>query len=369
MAALESKSQPEESLISMSQKFAGVARKESAIGFLLVGLMSVLVSLPLANAAGGADPSRALPLTSEARQWSISLRWENDMFGFTDRYYTNGVSLSLAHSGPSWMDPLADLLPWGQGHRTVSYDIAQSIVTPADKQRSVPDPNDRPYAGILSLSFTLHLDRSNSYHGLKLVTGVVGPWSLAAETQREVHRHGTSPEPQGWDYQLENEPILNLAYEYRRKFRLAGRCKGWAIEAIPSAGGWLGNLLTQGQFGGFLRAGYNLPNDFGLTLIRGMGHLPPANGLKNFKANSNWGFSIYGVVLANLVLRDITLDGNTFTDSPRVDKNFFVPTAGFGMAIGNRHFQTSFTYLFWGKEFKGQQNGSKFGAITFSYLF
>lgn len=54
---------------------------------------------------------------------------------------------------------------------------------------------------------------------------------------------------QGWDYQLKNEPILNLAYEYRHKFRLAGRPNGWAIEAIPGAGGWLGNFLTQGQVG------------------------------------------------------------------------------------------------------------------------
>jgi hypothetical protein len=100
-----------------------------------------------------------------------------------------------------------------------------------------------------------------------------------------------------------------------------------------------------------------------------MGQLPPPPRVENLKSSSNWGFSIYGGGVANLVLRDITLDGNTFTDSPRVDKNLFVPVAGIGMVIGNRHFQASFTYVFWGEEFKGQQGYSKFGAITFSYFF
>ena len=73
--------------------------------------------------------------------------------------------------------------------------------------------------------------------------------------------------------------------------------------------------------------------------------------------------------MANLVLRDITLDGNTFEDSPSVDKEFFVPMAGVGMSVGNRRFQTSFGYIFWGKEFEGQEENSKFGSLTVSYFF
>lgn len=339
------------------------------MGFLLVGVMSVMVSLPTANAAEGSNHTGSIPFTVEPQHWSMSVRWENDTFGETDRFYTNGVSLSLAHTGPSWLDPLADWLPWGKGRRTVGYDIAQGMVTPADTQRAVPDPTDRPYAGILSIGLTLHVEQLNTYHGIKFITGVVGPASMAGDTQREVHRHIGSALPQGWDYQLENEPILNLAYEYRRKFRLAGRRDGWAIEALPTAGGWLGNVLTQGQIGGCVRAGYNIPDDFGPTLMRGMSHLPPPRRSENPESNSDWGFSFYGGGLVSLVLRDITLDGNTFKDSPSADKNYFVPVAGVGMTIGNRHFLASFTYVFWGEEFKKQQEYSKFGAITFSYYF
>lgn len=351
------------------RQFAYGIRKGYIIRFLLLGVISVVVLLPTANTVEGSDHNSAMPLTTEQQQWSMSVRWENDTFGNTDRFYTNGISLSLSHTGPSWIDPLADFLPWGQGRRTVSYDMAQVMVTPDDTKRSVPDPTDRPYVGILSVGLTLHVEQSNSYHGLRFLTGVVGPWSLAGETQCEVHRLVRSGQPQGWDYQLENEPILNLAYEYRHKFRLAGRHDVWIVETLPTAGGWLGNILIQGQIGGLLRAGYNIPNDFGPTLLRGMGHLPPPRRSESPKSNSDWGFSIYGGGFASLVLRDITLDGNTFKDSPSIDKNLFVPAAGVGMTIGNRHFLTSFNYVFWGKEFKGQEEYSKFGAITFSYLF
>ena len=336
---------------------------------LLTRLGAVALAFLAANAAGATNEIGSAARSAETRLWSFSASWENDTFGGTDQFYTDGVSLALAHTGPSWMDPVANWLPWGQGRRTVGYSVAQGMFTPEDTTLAIPDPTDRPYAGILSFGLTLHVERSNSYHGLKFITGVVGPWSLAEETQRIVHDLGGWGEPQGWDYQLENELILNLAYEYRHKFRLAGRRDGWAAEALPSAGGWLGNALTQGQFGGQLRFGYKMPDHFGITLVRGLGQLPPPRRGEGGEPGPSWGFSIYGGVAANLVLRDITLDGNTFEDGPSVDKEFFVPAAAAGLAFGNRHFLASFTYVFWGKEFEGQPDYSKFASIAFSYFF
>lgn len=332
-------------------------------------LFAVVVSSK--HSASGTEPDDPVSdaVAAPSRLWSVSVRWENDTFGGNDRFYTDGVSLAVSHTGPSWMDPVADWLPWGRGRRTVTYDATQAMFTPADKSLSVPDPNDRPYAGILSLGLTLHVERSNSYHGLKFMTGVVGPWSLAEETQRWIHDLGGWEQPQGWDYQLENEPIFNFAYEYRRKFRLAGERERWSVEALSVAGAWLGNVLTQGEIAGLIRFGYNMPDNFGPTLARGMGHMPPPMWAGSSRSASPWGFSIYGGAMANFVLRDITLDGNTFTDSSSVDKKFFVPAAGVGIAVGNRHVVASFSYLFWGKEFEGQRDYSEFGALTVSYLF
>jgi len=341
-------------------RFAGAA------SYALVGALGAVVQ----SGALGSDGAVATDLlNAPKREWAVSLRWENDTFGGTDRFYTDGIALGVSHTGPSWLDPLADWLPWGEGRRTVSYDVAQGMFTPSDTDFNPPDPKDRPYAGILALGLTLHVEKEASYHGLKFVTGVVGPASQAKETQDFVHDLISSGKSQGWDYQLHNEPIFNFAYEYRHKFQLTGQREQWSAEALPLAGVWLGNMLTQGEIGGLLRAGYNMPDDFGASLVRGMGFMPPARNTGRSAVEAGWGFSVYGGVFGNFVMRDITLDGNTWEDSPSVDKKFLVPAAGVGMSVGNRRIQVSFSYVFWGKEFEGQQDHSKFGSLSIGYLF
>jgi hypothetical protein len=251
----------------------------------------------------------------------------------------------------------------------VSYTFSQAIFTPEDTDRVIPDPTDRPYAGTLAFGLGLHVDQPNRYDGVRLVVGVVGPWSGAEETQRWVHRRIGSGEPQGWDAQLHNEPILNLGYEHRRKYRLAGVADGWSVEAIPSVALALGNLLTYVQLGGQVRVGYKIPQDFGTTFLRGMSELPPPRPSEGSSAWESLGVYLHGGIGGGLVLHDLTLDGNTFKDSPSVDKRFLVPIAGGGIGIGNRRFLATFSYSLLGKEFEGQRTAEKFGALTVSYFF
>jgi hypothetical protein len=336
------------------------------------GSIAALLAISLADPAVAADgpaTDTTTPLTIK-HDWAASVRWENDTFSGTDRYYTDGVSIGLSETGPNWLDPLADSLPWGEGRRTIGYDLSQSMFTPDDLRRHIPDPNDRPYAGILTFGLTLHVESDNSYNGLKVVGGMVGPASLAEQTQKTVHSVIGNKEPEGWDYQLKNEPIFNLAYEYRHRFELAGERKHWSAEAIPLGGGWLGNMLIQGQAGGILRAGYNMPNDYGPTLMRGMSFMPPPKqDAPRGSRFSDWGFAFYGGAVGHLVLHDITLDGNTFEHSRNVDKKYFLPMTGVGMSVGNRRLQASFSYVFWGKQFDGELRHSEFGALTLTYLF
>jgi len=303
------------------------------------------------------------------RQWSASIRWENDTFGGSDRFYTDGVSVSVAHTGRSWLDNVVDKLPWRSERRTIGYDVGQIMVTPSDTKLPVPDPGDRPYAGLLWAGLSIHSEHDNTYNGLKVITGVVGPWSLAKETQCEVHRLIGSGLPQGWDYQLHNEPILNLVYEHRQRYMIAGDSESFAVQAIPMANAMLGNVLTQAQVGGQLRIGWRIPNDFGMTLMRGMVHLPPPKHESGLSPWKDWGFYVYGGAGGNLIARDITLDGNTWKDSPCVDKEWFVPAAEVGIAVSSGKFIASFSYVFWGKEFKGQEDYFEFGALTFTWLF
>jgi hypothetical protein len=315
---------------------------------------------PPAERAAGIRPSR---------QWSVSLRWENDAFSGADRFYTDGASIAVAHTGPSWLDPVADRLPWGDGRRTVGYDAGQIMVTPSDTTLAVPNPADRPYAGILWFGLSLHVEKPHAYNGLKLLTGVVGPASLAEETQRLVHDILGNDYPRGWDHQLPNEPVFNLVYEHRQKYRLLGETDGMAVEVLPMGNLMLGNVLTQAQLGGQVRFGWRIPDDFGTTLMRGMVHLPPPAHDKNRPPWKDWGVYAYGGGNLNFVARNITLDGSTWRDSPHVDKEWFVPAAEVGLAVSSGRFLAGFSYVFWGREFKNQKDYTKFGAVTFTWLF
>lgn len=301
------------------------------------------------------------------RPWALTARWENDSFADSDRYYTDGVSLSITRGGASALDPWIDRLPWSQVHRTLGFEIAQTVFTPKDTRRVVADPSDRPYAGVLALGLTVHLEGDEVYRGFKLMTGVLGPSSLADKTIRFVHQMGSWSEPRGWNSQLADEPILNLMHEYRHRYPLFGSGNGWEIQALPVAGLAVGNLLDEGYGGAVVRAGYRVPRDFGPTLLRGMGQLPPPAPERY--GETGWGFAVHAGTQAHLVLRDMTLDGNSFRDGPRVDKNFFVPMGLVGMAVGNERFQTCFSYVFCGKEFQGQDGVFEFGSVTLIWCF
>jgi len=331
-------------------------------------LLSLWAGVVLAAETG--SPAAAAS-DAAARTWAVSVHWENDAAVGDDRHYTNGSALSLSHTGQSWADPLFDRLPWRGGRRTVSYALGQGMFTPENTDRAIPDPADRPYAGVLAFALGLHADRETRYHGLKLTLGVAGPWALTGETQRRVHQLlNTTSLPKGWDSQLRNEPIVNLTYEHRQKYRVAGRADGWAVEVIPVVGLMAGNLRTLGHLGGQMRLGRRIPDDFGTTLLRDMGDLPPPRHHPGSRAaDSALGVYLHAGVGGSLVLHDLTLDGNTVKESHSVDKKQWVPSAMVGAGIGNRHLLATFSLVFTGAEFEGQQNRATYGTVTLAGFF
>jgi len=163
--------------------WAGLARgaSSSAAYVVRVTLCACLAAGCLSSGAVEAattDGQTSVENSTDKRLWTVGIRWENDTIANHDRFYTNGSAVWLAHTGESWADPIMNWLPWGQGRHTVTYSLSQAMFTPEDTARAVPDPTDRPYAGVLTFGLGLHVDRDNRYNGLKLILGVVGPWAL-----------------------------------------------------------------------------------------------------------------------------------------------------------------------------------------------
>jgi lipid A 3-O-deacylase len=322
-------------------------------------------SLPPVTASTPAPEERP----ADRRRSVVSFRWENDVVGGTDDNYTDGVSLSLSREGRG---PLGGIWHWFgpvNGRLVASYELGQIMMTPRDIRRPVPDPTDRPYAGLLYVAFSTEYVHGNQLDGLKFISGVVGPASLAEQTQKAFHKISGSPDPQGWAYQLKNEPILNLVYEHRRRYSILESRSGWGAEAIPVVGAMLGNVLIQAEADAQFRFGYNLPRDFGTTLMRGMGNLPFPRTGKDAAAAHQFGAYVFAGGGGNLVARNLTLDGNTFRAGPRVPKEPAFGAAEAGASVWSRWLEVTFTYVYWGREFRNQGKPSRFGAAIISVHF
>lgn len=317
------------------------------------------------EAAGEERPSSAL-----------SIRFENDLFGDTDRYYTNGFSIAYARPGAPgrparWLWGLFGAERWFGGRLSHSYEFGQIIATPQDTELADPDPDDRPYAAILYLATALQFEQESRIDVVKLIAGVLGPAALGEQAQNFTHRLFGFDEARGWDYQLGNEPVLNLAWERRCRVRMAHDPDGWGADLVGTGGAMLGNVLTQAQAGLQFRFGYRLPDDYGNTLIRGAGNIPPTCQCwgDHRRGDARPGIQFFLGMSGNLVARNVTLDGNTFRDSRSVDKEPFFVGAEAGLALIYRRIQFGYAFVVWGPEFENQPDNSRFGSVFLSVGF
>ena len=228
----------------------------------------------------------------------------------------------------------------------------------------IPDPRDHPYAGWLYGSIGMVTDTGNTLNNVMLTVGVVGPLAYAEQTQKFVHHITDSPQPKGWDSQLNNEPGVILTYE--RKWRKIYEFSpfGLGTDFTPHVGFNLGNINTDGSVGATLRLGYDLPADYGPPRIR-----PSLPGSDFFIPTKTLGGYLFTTVAARAVARNIFLDGNTFKDSPHVNKKKLVNSLQLGAAVTYGQTRLSYTHVLLTREYTGQRRKPAFGALTLSRRF
>jgi len=147
---------------------------------------------------------------------------------------------------------------------------------------------------------------------------------------------------------------------------------GWGFDAITHYGGALGNVYTYLNTGLEMRFGWNVPTDFGTSLIRPGGETnAPTDTADPRYTKVGRGFSLHGFagLSGRLVLRDIFLDGNTFTDSHSVDKEYFVGDLVLGISLIVDRFKLSYAQVLRSKEFRLQPSGHNFGSISLSVTY
>lgn len=333
------------------------------------------------EASAGPKAKAAKPGLSVNTSQTISLTEENDFFGGgTDKHYTQGMRLawlspdltSYRDQVPDWLMPYVRLLPFLKGHgvqRNVSFALSQKIYTPADTEAECFLENDRPYAGYLAFTWGFVSKTPSQLNSWETSLGVVGPDALGGWTQNNYHRLINEEPAKGWEYQLHNEPTLNVSWQRIWRAIEVDLGHGFGLDVLPHVGASAGTVSTGGGGGGEVRFGWHLPLDFGSSLMRsGSGVSAPA-AENDPRLHQGLSFHVFGGVDGRYVVRNIFLDGNTFQDSPRVDKLPWVGDAYWGCAITAGAWKLTFSEVYRSDEFRHQDRGHTYGSLTLSYTY
>lgn len=172
----------------------------------------------------------------------------------SDKGYTNGTRLDFF-----WQQRkrsfINKLMPQAGKNsiNTHGWSLMQVIITPDNILWRKPDPKDYPYSGALFVTRSLH--SSNPVKKLAMqsewILGVMGPPSLAEETQILIHRVIGAQRPRGWAYQKPTDLLLN--YHFTISKQLA-QYRQWA-ELIGSGQAYAGTMLNGASVYATIRLG------------------------------------------------------------------------------------------------------------------
>jgi len=313
---------------------------------------------------------------------SLTIQLENDWFAKAsgaeaDRDYSTGIRISYltgALAMPEWVRNLD--LPTFVGSdgdnriRRLGISVNQNLYTPEDTLTKAPIPDDRPYAGWLSVGVALQTIfrqgdvpiRMDSY---ELSLGVVGPWALGEQMQNNFHDLIGNDESLGWDNQLKNEPAIQLTFERRWRTGAWEFLPALSLEGdlVPYVGFGLGNVVTNALAGGIVRVGQDLRNDFGPPRAR-----PALPGSEAF-ANDGISWYVFAGLEGQAVAHNIFLDGNTFRDGPSVTRNPLVAEAQVGLAIFVGDVRIAYTHVMKSPEFEERDRWQQYGSLSLGFSF
>lgn len=357
-------------------------RRTLAARFAQLGICALLAATSLVAVGEEAARPACEQGSSLRGKGTFNLRIDNDLFGGLgqDEGYSSGFLLS-------WVSPnlrdyrndpclpqivrrlnrhLSLLQPDRFDEQNMFIGLGQLMFTPSDRKASGLLADDRPYAGALMLTLGYNARRGDTLQTSQLRFGMIGPAAGAERVQDWWHGIIGAGRFQGWSHQLHNEPVVQLIHERRERVLRDTQLSGWSHDLTVHLGASLGNFATYGNAGAEWRYGLRLPDDFGTAPLR-----PGGENTSPARATPSDGRSGHFFVALDTrwVLRDITLDGNTFRSSPSVDKRHFVADVGYGIAVYSGRWRFAFARYHRTREFNGQRDRPVYGTVTIGRRF
>jgi len=314
--------------------------------------------------------------SAAAYDGALTLTVENDTWTGSDNNYTNGVGISWVSSALDSYDDENFISKWGRfwsflpfvldnGCTTyAAWSLAQEMHTPDDITDPNPPEDDQPYAGILYVDSLLYARKERWAHAWELKLGVVGPSSQAEGVQKWFHDVINVDEPQGWDTQLPDEPVINLGYTaaYLAAKGHVGGLAEWRLVPVGTVG--LGTYFTGAGLGIYGDVGWNLVDAFGTTSLRTGLNTASTVGVGPVHG---WSIALFGGIGGYGVIHYLPLDGTVFRDSRSVDSEPFVGMASYGFSVRHGRFTMSYALTYFTKTFETERESPEFGTVSLSW--
>lgn len=196
----------------------------------------------------------------------LQINFDNDILDNTDRFYTNGIRFDFISPVFQHFPPNLLMIPyWRSGMNYYGISLIQNMYTPSTTKIGGILYGDRPYAAYLILkSFKITNDSRDKFRQISEIDiGIIGPASLGDFVQKSFHNNvPTNSEPLGWEYQIQNDLILNYNLSYEK-----GVLYRKNLEINLTGTGALGTLYTNIGGGIMLRTGILNPyfENFGIS--------------------------------------------------------------------------------------------------------
>lgn len=357
----------------------------------------VLLALA-ASASTAAGVDRQTGQSPRTFNTAGSFTFENDLFFQTDRYYTDGVQLTIKRRDVNYSGRLAD---WANAvcnafgcpserAELVRHKFGQLMYTPVRIAVAEPQPFDRPWAGMLHYTREHEYvsDKRDSRTTISGTIGVIGPGSGAKQTQKWIHRTFSGDPPGGWDNQIGGELGLMALVERRRgvHWLSTSNAEGVQFKSTGSVRAAVGNIMTFVGVGATLTVGKDLDSAIERNDISFKGKQPALkiqstdSGQMQTAASRtcvfNWlECSAYVSAEVRWMIRNVFLDGAMFRSGPSVDSKPLVADATFGVRLDFPRTRTEYTGPWYvgfaatrrSPEFssrRGSASAQSFGALT-----
>ncbi len=297
---------------------------------------------------------------------SAFFNYENDSVFGNDRYYSNGIQFSFITKNFKAEENkhVVNIFDIKNKHyHNFSFGLGQKIYTPNNIKKNYFLKHDRPYAGYLYFfaNKTIFHDE-NKYDIIGTTIGTTGPISMAKWSQKTIHKLIGSPTPQGWKYQLSNEPLFMLSWLHMETINKPIQ-NNYDWNLIPKLSTNIGTPFTDVKLALEYRYGWNLQNDLipnkSTTLFTGI-----------LNKSSYLNYYVFFELEGNFVICNTFLDGNLFRKNNfDIKKKLFRFELMIGAALNYKDFYAKISNIYMSKEFKEQEHDQLIFSLTAGWLF